>query len=169
MKTRLVREFQDLYAYDRWANARTLDAASVLTPDALTQRITSSFASVLDTLAHILSAKWVWLSRWRGHSPTSWPSDWDVSTLPLLRERYQEVEDDLDAYLTGLRDEDLHRKLDYKTMDGAPFRQPLTEMLRHVVNHSTYHRGQVTTLLRQLGATPVATDLIRFYRERQGS
>ena len=99
MKTRLIREFQDLYAYDRWANARTLDAASALPPDALTQRVTSSFTSVLDTLAHILSAKWVWLSRWRGHSPTSWPAAWDVSTLPLLRERYQEVEDTLQKVL----------------------------------------------------------------------
>jgi uncharacterized damage-inducible protein DinB len=48
----------------------------------------------------------------------------------------------------------------------VPFAQPLWQCLQHVANHSTYHRGQITTMLRQLGAKPAGTDLIGFYRER---
>jgi uncharacterized damage-inducible protein DinB len=113
----------------------------------------------------MVGAEWVWLTRWQGGSPTSVPSDWDVSTLGAVRDRWRRVERELSAFVDGLDASALERPLTYKTFAGETFTQPLSQMLRHVVNHSTYHRGQVTTLLRQLGGTPVATDLIRFYRE----
>src|ERR1700689_3822285 len=66
----------------------------------------------------------------------------------------------------SLNADDLHRIVQYKTVAGTAQAQPLWQMLQHVANHSTYHRGQVTTLLRQLGAKATSTDLIAFYRER---
>jgi uncharacterized damage-inducible protein DinB len=125
----------------------------------------SSFPSVLATLAHMVGAEWVWLTRWRGGSPTSTPTDWDVSTLEAVRERWRQVDLELSEFVGGLDDAALERPLTYTTFAGEAFSQPLAQMLRHVVNHSSYHRGQVTTLLRQLGGTPASTDLIRFYRE----
>jgi uncharacterized damage-inducible protein DinB len=159
----MAREFQELYAYNRWANARTLDAASAVPTEDLSREVISSFPSVLATLAHIVSGEWVWLSRWRGESPRDWPS-FDLSTLPAVRARFDEVDAGLETFVGGLRERDLERKVPYKTMEGTPYNQSLAHMLRHVVNHSSYHRGQVTTLLRQLGGVPVSTDLIRFYR-----
>jgi uncharacterized damage-inducible protein DinB len=164
----MISEIRALYAYDRWATERTFQAASELDDEALSRDLGSSFPSVLATLAHMVAAEWVWLSRWRGSNPTGQPTHWDVSSLSAVRDRWREVEGDLSAFLAGLDEAALERPLTYRTFAGDTFTQPLSQMLRHVVNHSTYHRGQVTTMIRQLGGTPVSTDLIRFYRETGG-
>ena len=72
-----------------------------------------------------------------------------------------------DDVLARLDDEALEREVDYRNTAGTPFTSRMDEMLRHVVDHSTYQRGQVVTMLRQLGATPPPTGLIVFYRERR--
>ena len=69
------------------------------------------------------------------------------------------------TYIASLKQEDLDRVLHYKTMAGTPMEGQLWQMLQHLVNHGSYHRGQVATLLRQLGAKPNSTDLIGYYRE----
>ncbi|NIT88247.1 MAG: damage-inducible protein DinB, partial [Gemmatimonadetes bacterium] len=117
-------------------------------------------------LVHILAAEWVWLSRWGGHSPTAMPEAWDASTVDTLREEWTKVEDDQKAFLSNLDERGLRETIAYRDTKGNPFRQPLWQMLRHVVNHSTYHRGQIVTMLRQLGAEAPATDMILFHRER---
>lgn len=160
----MVEEIKELYAYNRWANRRLLDAVSRLGSGEYTRELGSSFPSVRDTLVHILSAEWVWLSRWRGRSPAGIPDSWDVSTFDGLRAQWTEVERDQQAFVSDLTEGALGRSIAYRNTSGEPFEQPLGEMLRHVVNHSTYHRGQVVTMLRQLGAEATATDLILFYR-----
>ena len=161
----MVDEIRELYAYNRWANHRMLDAASSLSVDAFTRDLGSSFPSVRATLVHILASEWMWLSRWRGESPSGFPEGWGDSTFDALRARWSEVERDQQAFVSELTEEAVGRSVAYRNTRGEPFEQPLAQMLRHVINHSTYHRGQVTTMLRQLGAETVATDLIRFYRE----
>ena len=66
-------EIRTLFAYDAWANGRTLDACAALTPEQFTRDLGSSFRSVRDTLAHILGAQWIWLERFHGRSPTALP------------------------------------------------------------------------------------------------
>ena len=70
------------------------------------------------------------------------------------------------SFVNGVRQEDLDHVLEYRTLKFGAYRNPLWQSMQHLVNHGTYHRGQVTTLLRQLGAQPILTDLIHFYRER---
>ena len=70
------------------------------------------------------------------------------------------------ARITISSSEDIDRVVEYKTMKFGVYSNPLWQSLQHVVNHGTYHRGQVATMLRQLGATPNSSDLIFFYRER---
>ncbi len=164
----MIEEVRELQAYDAWATNRILTAAARLGRDDLTRDLGSSFPSVLDTLAHILSADWVWLERWLGRSPTGTPADWDLGTLDGVRARWLEVRAERAGFLEELTDQDLQRRVDYRDTSGRPWTSTMAQMLRHVVNHATYHRGQVVTMLRQLGATPPSTDLIRFYRERPG-
>lgn len=159
-----LTEIQELYHYNRWANARVLDAASSLSGDQLVQDLGSSFPSVKDTLVHILAAEWVWLSRWKGVSPRGLPEGWPKSTLEELCARWAAVEEEQREFLAGLDEARLDTVVAYSTIDGQAFASPLWQMLRHVVNHSSYHRGQVITMLRQLGAEGCATDLILFYR-----
>lgn len=163
----MISEIRELYGYNRWANHRMLDAAATLTAEQLTRDLHSSFPSVQATLAHVLSVEWVWLQRWLGDSPTSIPSEWDLSGRDALRRQWAEVERDQSAFLHDLTDEDLRRVVSYRNVAGESFTAPLWQLLRHVVNHSTYHRGQVATLFRQLGIGVPATDLGLFYRERE--
>lgn len=160
---------RDLFAYNRWANARILDAAAALDDEALARDLGSSFPSVLATLAHLLAADWVWLRRWKGESPSAVPADWDRSSLAAIRAAWDDVEAERTAFLDGLDDAALTAELSYRDIAGRPWTSRMDDMLRHVVNHSTYHRGQVVTMIRQLGAVPPVTDLVAYYRERDAA
>jgi len=155
-----------LYDFNAWANRRTLDACAGVTPEQFTRDLGSSFRSLRDTLAHIYGAEWVWLERWHGRIPAALPSAADFPDFESVRRRLTDMDRDLVDYVASLSADDLRRVLAYTTAAGTTQAQPLWQMLQHLANHSTYHRGQVATLLRQLGAKPIATDLIGFYRER---
>ena len=160
------QEMRTLYDYNAWANHRSLDAASALTAEQFVQPLGSSFSSVRDTLAHIFGAEWIWLERFQGRSPSSLPDTTQFQDMASLRERWNELEVRLLGFARGLTQTDLERVFEYKTLKFGAYRNPLWESMQHLANHGTYHRGQVTTLLRQLGAQPIATDLMHFYRER---
>ena len=159
-------DIRQLYDYNAWANHRAMDAAAVLTPEQFTKPLGSSFASVRDTLAHIHGAEWIWLERFQGRSPASLPDASQFANLASLRERWLEHEARLLGFVRGLTQADLDRAMEYKTLKFGVYRNPLWQSMQHLVNHGTYHRGQVTTLLRQLDAQPILTDLMHFYRER---
>lgn len=162
-------EMRALYNYNAWANHRSLDAAAKLTNEQFIKPMGSSFPSVRDTLAHICGAEWIWLERFQGRSPASFPDASDSVEVQGLRAKWAEQEARLLAFVGKLTQEDLNRVMEYKTMKFGMYKNPLWQSMQHVVNHGTYHRGQVTTLLRQLGAQPILTDLMHYYRERQAA
>lgn len=159
-------DMRQLYDYNAWANRRAMEAADALTPAQFTKPLGSSFSSVRDTLAHIYGAEWIWLERFQGRSPASLPDVTQFANLVSLRERWLEHETRLLGFARGLTQADLDRMMEYKTLKFGVYRNSLCQSMQHLVNHGTYHRGQVTTLLRQLGARPILTDLMHFYRER---
>ena len=159
-------EMRTLYDYNAWANHRALEAAAGLTNEQFVKPLGSSFGSVRDTLAHICGAEWIWLERFQGRSPASLPEVAECGDVASLRGMWAEQEQRLLAFVAGLTQEDLNRVMEYKTLKFGVYRNPLWQSMQHVVNHGTYHRGQVTTLLRQMGAAPILTDLMHFYRER---
>src|SRR5437016_12984109 len=159
-------EIQQLYDYNAWANRRSLAAAEKLKPEDFTRPLGSSFSSFRDTLAHIYGAEWIWLERFQGRSPAALPNVTEFQELASLRERWLEQEERLLSFVRGLVQSDLDCELEYKTLKFGVYRNPLWQSMLHVVNHGTYHRGQVTTLLRQLGAEPLLMDLMHFYREQ---
>jgi uncharacterized damage-inducible protein DinB len=152
-----------LFDFNAWANHRVLDACAVLTPEQFTRDLRSSLPSVRDTLVHTYGAEWVWLERWHGRSPSALPAGNDFSDLASLRKRWAELETAQKAYLAKVSATDLDRVIEYVNFKGQKFAYPLGAMLQHVVNHGTYHRGQVAAMLRQLGAKPLSTDLLRYY------
>ena len=155
-----------LYEFNSWANHRSMSAAEKLTNEQFVKPMGSSFSSVRDTLAHIYGAEWVWLERFQGRSPSGLPNVKDFENLTSLRETWMQQESRLLTFVRGLTQSDLDRDMEYKTLKFGIYRNPLWQSMQHVVNHGTYHRGQVTTMLRQLGAEPILTDLMHFYRER---
>ena len=158
-----------LYDYNAWASRRALDLCAALTPEQFARDLGSSFPSVRDTFVHVCAAEWIWLERWKGRSPVR--SEWDefhksFSGLQSIRDYRAGLESRQKEFAASLTADSLARPLEIRALDGTPYTQPLWQMMQHVVNHSSYHRGQVTMMLRQLGAKPVGTDLITFYRER---
>lgn len=160
-----VAEARRLFAYTEWANARLFAAAAGLSEEAFLAPVASSFGSVRDTLAHILSGEWIWLWRFKGETPTAAPAWVKRAGRAELREILAGVEAERRAFLDGLTEEALATPLTYRLLSGTEYRNTLADLVRHVVNHSTYHRGQAVTQLRQLGVTPPATDLIAFLWE----
>lgn len=154
-----------LYDYNAWADRRSLDAAEKLTNEQFTKPLGSSFGSVRDTLAHICGAEWIWLERFQGRSPASLPDVLECADVSSLRAKWAEQEGRLLAFVGKLAQDDLNRVMEYKTLKFGMYRNPLWQSMQHLVNHGTYHRGQITTLLRQLGAQPILTDLMHYYRE----
>ncbi len=159
-------DFKTLFRYNAWANRRTLEACATLNDEQFTIDLESSFRSVRDTLVHIMAVEQIWLARWRQNWDGSFLQAADFPTLDSVRDKWKGIEADLLAYVDGLSDEDTARVIAHKTMTGAEFSMPLNEMMQHLANHGTYHRGQLTTLIRQAGGKPLATDLIAFYRAK---
>lgn len=156
--------FPDLFAYTEWANAAVLRAAAARGADDWTRDLGGSFPTLQTVLAHTAGGEWVWLQRWTGTSPTDRPA-WTADPTPAdLRAAFDDVERERRAFLAGLSDADLAEPRPYTLFSGATSAEPLDVQLHHVVNHSTYHRGQAAAMLRRLGATPPSTDLIAWAR-----
>jgi uncharacterized damage-inducible protein DinB len=157
-----IAEVQQLFAYNRWANDRILSAASALSAEQFSRDLASSFPSVAATLAHILAAEWIWLARWNGASPDGLPDVWSNDTHSQLVQRWRLHEAAQSQFLDSLDAARLVAPLSYRNTKGDSFTVPLEQLVRHVINHSTYHRGQVTTMLRQLGVPAPATDYVLY-------
>ena len=159
-------DIQKLYDYNVWANARTLDACAVLNEEQFTRDLGNSFPSVRDTLSHIMAAEQVWVMRWKGHSPRALWAASEFPTLDALRARWMEVEHEILEFVQNVLAERLGEVITYTNTKGEEWSYPLGHMMQHVVNHSTYHRGQVTTMLRQLGAHATATDFLAYFDDK---
>jgi uncharacterized damage-inducible protein DinB len=160
-------DLEILLDFNYWARDRVLEAVRPLTAEQYTRQIASSFPSVRETLVHVYSSEWVWYTRWQGTSPTDRPPVETWPDVPALEQAWRALEADIRAFVRGLGAEGVLEEIDYRLMSGQPGRSAYWEMIQHVVNHGTYHRGQITTMLRQMGAAPPAsTDLITFHRLR---
>jgi uncharacterized damage-inducible protein DinB len=160
-----LQDIRTLLDYHYWARDRVLEAAEALTAEQFTRNLGSSFPSVRDTLVHLYSAEWNWYSRWQGTSPTSMLSPEGFPDVGALRTPWYEHEGKMRAFVEELGESGISRVFEYRMLDGRPGSSVFWQMLQHVVNHASYHRGQVTTMLRQLGAQPPKSlDMIAFYR-----
>jgi uncharacterized damage-inducible protein DinB len=153
-------EIRDLFTYTEWANQLVIDAIEALSPE--------QYDGLRDTLAHIIFAEWIWLRRWKGESPTSAPV-WAESgpTLSALVDHLRGVEAERRHHVDSLSDASLEEEVAYRSLKGDPFSTRLGHQMQHVVNHSTYHRGQLVMKIRQFGIQPPTTDLIVWIRNRK--
>ena len=160
-------DLRTLLDYHYWARDVILDAVTPLTPEQFTRQVDSSFKSVRDTVAHIYAADWIWYARWHGEAPTSLIAYDSFHDVGAIRQAWTDLEGKVRAFVEELGESGVTGVFEYTLLSGAAAATPFSQMLTHVVNHGSYHRGQVTTLLRQLGAPPPkSTDMITFYRLR---
>jgi len=160
-----LQDLQTLLDYHYWARDRLLDAVATLSPEQYQRDLGSSFKSVRETVTHVYAAEWAWFERWQGRSPTALLAPDLFADLAALRRTWSELETKMRDYVAGLGEQGTSRVIEYKLLSGAAGASPLWQMLQHVVNHASYHRGQVTTMLRQMGAQPgKPMDMIAYYR-----
>jgi len=157
------------FAYARWANDHMLEACDTLPEGALTRADGSSFGSIAGTLEHLYGADWIWLERFHGVSPTSFPAKDTLHTVADVRAAYAALYERREAWLAALPAEQLTKPLAYRNLKGEAFSLPLGEVLYHVANHATYHRGQVMQAVRQAGGTVTSTDYFLWLRTNTGS
>ena len=154
-----------LITYHYWARDRMLAPVATLSHEAFTRDLGSSFTSVRDTVTHLYVAEWAWCERWHGRSPSG-PPPVAFDDVPALVQAWTELEQRVRGFVAGLTAADVDRVIEYRLLSGRPGASSVAEMVLHLVNHGSYHRGQVTTLLRQLGAaSPASTDMITFFWE----
>lgn len=161
-----VDDIRVLYAYNEWATTRLVDTARALSPAAFARDMRSSHRSVRGTLVHILWAEWIWLRRWWGESPKHVFAEEEYSDVAAVMSRWDVVKRDQRDFIATLTDNHLRARVSYENLLGECWEYMLGHMMQHVVNHSSYHRGQVVTLLRQQGMSPPPTDFLVFLDER---
>jgi uncharacterized damage-inducible protein DinB len=155
-----------LLMYTSWANHRVMRAAVGLSPEDFRKDMGASHGGVRGTLTHMLSSEWLWLERFKGVSPDRPVDESEFKDLISLRDRWTAIEEHRGAWFDSLPEDAVSRRIHYTTLAGLEQEAPLWQLVQHVANHSTYHRGQVVTLLRVLGVTPPATDLVQWDREQ---
>ena len=155
---------REMFEYNYWARDQQLGACSALTSDQFTRPLGSSFSSLRGTLAHLVTVEWVYLERWLGGSPTlEQAEEYAPETFPDLRaveDRWRPIERGVRDYVAHLPEDRLAEPLTYLSLEGERWTYPLWRVMFHLINHQTYHRGQVTTLLRQLGVKPREVDFL---------
>ena len=161
-----------LYEYDRWASNRVFEACSALSTEQFTRDLGGSFCSLRDTLVHIVAGQWGWLQYWKEPSPTTAFLEELIARrkvlfdpnafreLAAVGKKWAEVEKEQIEFVALLTDERLERMLPVRKSQVK-----LIHLMQHVANHSTYHRGQIALMMRQLGAAPQARDFHVFMME----
>ena len=117
--------------------------------------------------AHLYGADWVWLSRWKGTSPTNLPGA-DLPTMAIVRAKWDALEAEQQAFVAALTEADLSRAVAYKNTEGKAFSAPLGPLLQHVANHATHHRSEIATMVTMLSGSPPDTGINTWILARTG-
>ena len=150
--------------YSVWATAQILNACSPLDSDQLDLDCGASHANILRTLRHMHDGERVWLRRLedvkndrlpRGSAPEH-RFEYLAQSWPELGESYR-------RWIESASDAELTEEIVTILPDDMEFRVPRWQIILHAINHTSYHRGQIVTMLRMLGVQPPNTDLTHYY------
>ncbi|HZT98118.1 MAG TPA: DinB family protein [Ktedonobacteraceae bacterium] len=158
----MLEYFKTLYDYNYWANTKILDTAEQITDEQLFAPTHDSYGSLHGTLVHMMSAEWVWRTRWLGTSPKAPLRKEDFPSLAAIRSRWNEEEQQMRAFLASLSEENVRRIVQYTNMQGQAYSVPLWQLMMQLVNHGTQHRSEAAMILTELGHSPGDIDMLVF-------
>lgn len=150
----MIKHFNNLFEYDLWANKRIID---VITKD-----------NVIDTksellFSHILNSQQIWYSRIMGNPKGQTP--WDIIPYSEFTDILNIIHENWKTFLKEKDAKSLRKNIDYKNTSGDKYQNTLEEILIHIINHSTYHRAQISAHLKSSGKNPPITDYIAYARK----
>lgn len=158
----MKRHFSMMATYNRWANVRLYDMAAALSDELYRKPIGVYFRSLHGTLNHLLTADRIWMRRLEGKGDH--PDKLNATIhddLVSLREARLTEDQRIVNFVDRLDDADFEKSCDYKALNGTPQRQYVREILGHLFNHQTHHRGQAHAALTALGVSePKPLDLL---------
>ena len=160
-----VTELVELLDYSAAATIKVWIAARESGPGTWTAPVPGSFPCMRDLLHHLAFADAVWMRRVLGHAPRL-PAAREVAGNELVHIA-QDLASRWRAHIASLGETQLDLPVQYRTLAGVSSVSTLREIVQHLVNHASYHRGQVSQLMSELGAKPAPTDLITWFRERR--
>ncbi|GAB4016748.1 DinB family protein [Spirosoma koreense] len=157
--------YSSLVAFNSWANQRMLTQAAMLSAAEFNKELGGSFPSIRLTTTHLLISDWLWLNRWQGNPIVPIPSDWDTTTADSIEALWIPIQYAMEQRIQTLLAGGDEQVIIFTTLKGSTFELPLWQTINHVVNHGTYHRGQLANMVRMQGHTPVNTDMFLFFAE----
>jgi uncharacterized damage-inducible protein DinB len=171
----LVEQYRGLARYNTWMNARLYALAAELSDEERRRDLGAFFGSLHGTLGHILWADRIWLWRFTKDQEIGLSRDRDGNPIQIgmhdqvlypefedLRRERAKTDRHIETWVAGLTAETLAGPITYSSMNGGARAHPLWQAVMHFFNHETHHRGQATTLFRQLGRDPGVTDFLVF-------
>jgi len=173
----LTDHYRAMARYNRWMNRRLYEHCGALGDGDRRRDLGAFFRSVHGTLNHLLLADRVWLARLSGDPALGQSLAADGTVIQVtgldqelygdfarLRREREKTDEEIERWVDSLTEAMLAAPLRYRSMNGTPFEHPTWWAVSHLLNHQTHHRGQVTTLLMQLGVDPGVTDLLQMLR-----
>jgi uncharacterized damage-inducible protein DinB len=162
-----VKDLMELFDYNLWANNRLFEAAAQLPSEQYFQNLKFAHEGIHGTLTHIVGAQKVWLMRWLKASDKTLLRGKDVGSLLELIAIWERVSSETAEFLATFTDQTLQQTMTITTTTGKQYTHTFQQMMQHLVNHSTAHRGQVQAMMRQYEVLPPVIDMITYYRRKQ--
>jgi len=143
--------------YSNWASRVLMDAVRNLPAGEIEKPTGISHHSILGTMTHLHFADWIWYTR------VAEAIDKPAETLEALEREWPDLQQRWERFCDSLSDTDLSRTIAYRSIRGYDGVATVEQVVLHLVNHGTLHRGQVMGMIRQLGIVPPGTDLMHYY------
>ncbi len=159
---------KQLYDYMYWANGRYLAVAAALPDGQLHQDLGHSWGDIHATFVHMLSSERVWLQRWQGESPKGHLDPREYPGIDGVKSAWADTEKEMRAYLESQTSPSLQALITYTNFRNETFRVPLWQMLGHVSNHETHHRGEIAAMFALLNVPHPEDELIQYFLNQSG-
>ncbi len=161
----MKKYIEQLSHYNLWATETLIGFIQAAGPDKMDIELVSSFPSIGKTALHIYGAEDIWLQRLQKQEKLTWRGAQFDGTHEELLSAWKNASLGLQTFAKNISEEQLAESITFKNTLGEQYTHTYQQAITHVFNHSTFHRGQLVTLLRQVGFTQISsTDLITYYR-----
>jgi uncharacterized damage-inducible protein DinB len=164
----LKQYLEHLYDYNYWANKRYLAVAETLAEEQFFRRQGHSWDSVHAVLLHMMNSENWWLQRWNGEITRPAFTRDEFPTLASIRKHWQELEARIRAYVKSQTDDGLGRMVTYKNPVGEILSVPLWNMMVHLPNHNTHHRGELAAMFALMNVPHPEEEVIQYFLDKSG-
>ena len=161
-----MNNFVELLEYNVWANKRILSQVSDLAQERFVQEKNDCLTMMRQALLHLLKTDWIWLDFWKGQAIMDYPPSWDKFTFDDIEKVWESMQlnmlEELKSILPTREDNDI----EFSNGDEQTHILKFYQTVNLVINHGTYYRGQIASIIETLAIDPVKTQLFDYYTRR---